>query len=106
MMEHIEEEIAALREAGVKALLCIGYDSISSKQAIALAERFDEVYAAIGVHPENLEGLTIDCLEEIKELAKHPKVVAIGEIGLDYHWYKDPEVRNAQKPWFIQQIHL
>lgn len=105
-LERIDEEIALLREAGLKAVLCIGYDVISSKQAIELAERYEEVYAAVGVHPENLEGLTLDCLKEIKELAKHPKVIAIGEIGLDYHWYKDPEVRKAQHPWFIAQIKL
>ena len=102
----IEEEILSCREAGLKAMVVIGYDVKSSRLAVELAHRYEEVYAAVGVHPENLEGLTLDCLNEIKELAKEDKVVAIGEIGLDYHWYKDPEIRDAQKPWFIAQIEL
>lgn len=106
MLSRIEEEIDTCREAGLSAMVCIGYDIASSKKAIELASAYPEVYAAIGVHPENLEGLTLDCLKEIEELAQHPKVVAIGEIGLDYYWYKDPEIRAAQKPWFIAQIDL
>ena len=105
-LAHIDEEISLCREAGIKAMVCIGYDIVSSKKAVELAARYPEVYAAVGVHPENLEGLALDCLDEIKELAKCPKVVAIGEVGLDYHWYSDPEVREAQKPWFIAQIKL
>ena len=106
MLERIDEEISLCREAGITAMICIGYDVASSRQAVALAERYDEVYAAVGVHPENIEGLTLDCLSEIKSLATHPKVVAIGEIGLDYYWYRDPAVREAQKPWFVAQIKL
>lgn len=106
VLPRIEEEVEACRAAGLTALICIGYDVVSSRLAVELAERFPEIYAAVGVHPENLEGLTLDCLRDIEILARHPKVVAIGEIGLDYHWYKDPEVRKAQHPWFIAQIEL
>ena len=102
----IEKTVEECREAGLKAMICIAYDIESSKRAIALAERFPEIYATVGIHPENRDSLTLDDLATIKELAKHPKVVAIGEIGLDYHWYKDPESREAQKPWFIEQIKL
>ena len=104
--DAVEETVSACREAGIAAILCVGYDPQSSRKAVELAAHYPEIYAAVGVHPENLEGLTFDCLDEIKELAKNPKVVAIGEIGLDYHWYKDPEVRKAQHPWFIRQIDL
>ena len=92
----IDEEILACREAGIAAMVCIGYDIESSLKAIELAERYPEVYAAVGIHPENRDGLTLDCLSQVKEIAKHPKVVAIGEIGLDYHWYSDPVDREAQ----------
>ena len=106
MLARLNEEMEQCLQAGLKAMVCIGYDPSSSRKAVELAQLYPEVYAAVGVHPENLEGLTYDALEEIKALAKCPKVVAIGEIGLDYHWYKDPKDREAQKPWFIQQIDL
>ena len=106
ILEHIDETIAFCRNAGIVCINCIGYDPASSRKAVELADRYPEVYATVGVHPENLEGLSYDCLEEIKVLAKHPKVIAIGEIGLDYHWFKDPEARQSQHPWFIKQIEL
>lgn len=103
---NLDEEISRCREAGVKTMVCIGYDIKSSEHAIEIASKYEGVYAAIGVHPENRDGLTLDDLEQIRGLAKHPKVIAIGEIGLDYHWYKTPEEREPQKPWFIAQIDL
>ena len=106
ILDHLDEEISKCREAGVTRMLCIAYDIESSRKAIEIASKYEEVYAAIGVHPENRDGLTLDDLKTIRELAKHPKVVAIGEIGLDYHWYKTPEEREPQKPWFIAQIDL
>lgn len=106
ILVNIEEEILECRKAGITAILCIGYDLPSSSLAVSLAETIPEIYAAVGFHPENLEGASMADLEQIKALAKHPKVIAIGEIGLDYHWYKDPEVRAAQHPWFIAQIDL
>ena len=106
MLSRIDEVIQECREANIHRMLVIGYDVASSRVAVELSKKYEEVYAVVGVHPENLEGLTLDCLKDIKELAKEEKVVAIGEIGLDYHWYKEPEIRAAQKPWFIAQIDL
>ncbi len=106
ILQRLEEELSACRAAGLTKMICIGYDIASSRQAVELASKYDEVYAAIGVHPENRDGLKLEDLDQIRDLAKHPKVVAIGEIGLDYHWYKTPEEREPQKPWFIAQIDL
>ena len=106
ILPRLDEEISLCRQAGLKRMICIGYDIESSRKAIEIASKYEEVYAAIGVHPENRDGLTLADLDKIRELAKHPKVVAIGEIGLDYHWYKTPEEREPQKPWFIAQIDL
>lgn len=103
---NLEEEISRCREAGLKAMVCIGYDIVSSRKAIEIASKYEEVYAAIGVHPENRDGLVLEDLGQIREMAKHPKVIAIGEIGLDYHWYRTPEEREPQKPWFVAQIEL
>ena len=74
---------------GVDEFLVIGWDIPSSKLAIQIAHEFPSTYAAIGIHPENLEGISDSALKELEELSKDHKVKAIGEIGLDYHWYKE-----------------
>jgi|LAHS01.1.fsa_nt_gb TatD DNase family protein len=98
--------IAEAKAAGVTLFLCVGWDVESSKKALQIAHEFPEVYAAVGIHPENLEGVSEDSLKEIETLAQDPKVVAIGEIGLDYHWYKEEKDRNNQKEWFLKEIDL
>ena len=102
----VDETIERAFNAGVKRLVVIGYDLESSKQAIEIAHKRDGIYAAIGFHPENLEGVSLDDLKKIEELAKDEKVIAIGEIGLDYYWYKESEHRERQKEFFIAQIEL
>lgn len=92
--------------AGVNCFLVVGWDLLSSKKAISIAHEFDNVYAAIGVHPENLENISDETLLELEELSKDEKVKAIGEIGLDYHWYKEQKDHDNQKVWFIKQIEL
>lgn len=106
LLAHIDEVISDAKSAGVEAIVCIGYDIASSKKAIELSHTYPGVYAAVGLHPENLEGLTLDAVDEIRKLAQDEKVVAIGEIGLDYYWYKDPETRERQKPFFAAQLEL
>lgn len=95
-------ENASLR--GVKGFLCVGWDIESSKKSLQIASEFENVYAAVGIHPENIDGYEIDALKEIESLAKNTKVVAIGEIGLDYHWRKDN--KEIQKLFFAKQIEL
>jgi TatD DNase family protein len=75
-------------EAGVTRMITIGVDVPSSRRAIAIADRHAAVYAAVGVHPNDCAGFDTTVLHEIRSLAQHPKVVAIGEIGLDYYWQK------------------
>ena len=106
LFEKRAEVIKAANEAGVSLMVCIGWDLESSKIAIQIAHEFECVYAAVGFHPENLEGVSDEALEEIKELAKDEKVIAIGEIGLDYHWFKEKAEHDNQKVWFIKQIEL
>jgi TatD DNase family protein len=101
-----EEVISNAIKAGVTWMLCVGYDIESSKKALQIAHEFKEVSAAIGFHPENLEGVSEEAILTIKEMAKDPKVVAIGEIGLDYHWYKEEKDHEIQKKWFLRQIDL
>lgn len=106
MLPELDATLSRCREAGVTVMVCIGYDLASSRLAVELSHRYEGVFAAIGFHPENLQGASLDDLRVIKELARDGKVVAIGEIGLDYHWFKDPGERKAQHPWFIAQIEL
>ena len=75
-----------------------------SKKAIALSEKFDNFYPMVGIHPENVDDITNRDLEELENLAKNPKVVAIGEIGLDYYWKDDN--KDKQKEIFIHQLQL
>lgn len=75
-----------------------------SKKAIALSEKFDNFYPMVGIHPENVDDVTNKYLEELEILAKNPKVVAIGEIGLDYYWRDDN--KDRQKEIFIHQLQL
>ncbi len=82
-----------------------GCDAVSSAKAVELAEKYDFIYAAVGYHPENLAGIPKDYLYQLADWAKLPKVVAIGEIGLDYYW-KENEPKEVQKRIFLEQIDL
>ena len=89
-------------EERLSGILTIGCSERSSKEAIRLAETHDKVYAAVGFHPDHAEHVDIALLEE---LLKHPKVVAIGEIGLDYYW-QDNAPKDFQQNMFRRQIEL
>ncbi len=99
-----EAVIARAHAVGMVAILNVGADLESSRAAVALAERYDFIYAAVGVHPHDARTLTPSGLEELRALARHPKVVAIGEIGLDY--YRDLSPRPVQRQAFAEQLAL
>lgn len=96
--------LSALPAAGVGLVLCPGCDLDTSRQSIQLAEAYPHVYAAAGVHPEDALGLPVDWLDQVAEMTRHPKVKAIGEIGLDYYWKEVP--RDLQKEVFRAQLQL
>lgn len=100
----LDEVIQRAKEAGVDKMVVVGFDEKTIKIAMDLVERFDFLYAAVGWHPVDAIDLTEERLQWIEELAAHPKVVAIGETGLDYHWDKSP--KDAQKDAFRKQIAL
>lgn len=99
------EQVIAQLAQDLDGIVDPGCDGVSSAKAVELAERYDFIYAAVGYHPENLTGLPADYLEQLAQWAAHPKVVAIGEIGLDYYW-KENEPREVQQRVLLEQIDL
>jgi TatD DNase family protein len=102
--EDLEEVMKRAHEAGVSHIVVVGFDTITIKRAMELAEAHDFIYACVGWHPVDAIDMREEDLEWIEELASHPKVVAIGEMGLDYHWDKSPH--DIQKEVFRKQIRL
>ena len=96
--------LAALPEKGVGLVVDPGCDGDSSRMALSLTERFEYVYAAVGWHPEEWESWDKNSIPLLRELARQPKVVAIGEIGLDYYW--DREHKDLQKEMLERQLCL
>lgn len=102
--EDLQEVIDRALENKVSTMVVVGFDKKTIERAMALVEQYDFIYAVIGWHPVD----AIDCTEEdlqwIENLTQHPKVVGIGETGLDYYWDKSP--KEVQQKWFRKQIQL
>lgn len=99
------EVLAALPGRGVTGVVCPGDDLESSAGAVELAAEYPFLYAAVGVHPEECDGWGEEALRRVEALAKQPKVVAIGEIGLDYYWAENPP-KELQLQAFHDQLTL
>lgn len=99
-----EEVIERAHKAGVSYMVVVGFDHETIPLAIEIAESYDNIYASVGWHPVDAIDFTEDDLQWIKQLSQHPKVVAIGEMGLDYHWDKSP--KEVQAKVFRKQIQL
>ena len=102
--EDVKDVIEEAKKHGVEKIITAGYNLLSSKRSMEIANEFDGVYAVVGVHPENVEEVDKNYLEEIERFALDKKVVGIGEIGLDYHF--TTETKEKQKKMFIDQIEL
>lgn len=102
--EDLEEVISRAKEEGVSNMVVVGFDRKTITRAMELIETYDFLYAAIGWHPVDAIDMTDEDLAWIEELSRHEKVVAIGEMGLDYHWDKSP--KDVQKRVFREQIRL
>ena len=99
-----DEVIKRTVESGISLIIDVGSDLKGSRTALELARRYDFIYASAGIHPHEVKGVTIETYKEIRELLSDPKVVAVGEIGLDY--YKDYSPRDIQQREFINQIRI
>lgn len=102
--EDRDELLNSMSGYGIGTIVTIGADMKTSAAAVALTGRYSFVYGAVGVHPSETAGLSERDMEQLKEYAALPKIVAIGEIGLDYH-YPDTD-REIQQSWFVRQLAL
>jgi TatD DNase family protein len=91
-------------EADVKATMIVGVDGPSSRKAIAIANRFDHIYASVGMHPHDAKACSEDVLNEMRDMASDPKVKAWGETGLDFNRMFSPQ--KDQEHWFIRQLEI
>lgn len=102
--EDREEVIKSLKENGIDLVLNPGCDVETSEFSVKLAKKYDMIYAAVGTHPHDTDKMNDDVINLYSQLAKYKKVLAIGEIGLDYYYDNSP--REMQKKWFREQIRL
>lgn len=102
--EDLQEVIDRALEEGIDRMFVVGFDTNTIERTMELIDQYDFIYGIIGWHPVD----AIDCTEErlqwIEELSRHPKIIGIGEMGLDYHWDKSP--KDIQKEVFRKQIAL
>lgn len=102
-----EDRDALLEEIFSSGICCItdvGASVESSKKAVELSKKWPQIYAAVGVHPDSVADMKDEDIKTLRSLAGEEKVVAIGEIGLDYYWDNSP--RDVQKKWFLRQLEL
>ena len=104
--EDRDKILSELKNYGVTNIVNIGSSMKTSKSSVELANKYDFVYATVGVHPSETGEMTEADIEELKQLSKNPKVKAIGEIGLDYHYLPDDVPPEVQRKWFARQLDL
>jgi len=106
--DNLKNQLAKVVEraeaAGVTQIICVGTDLPSSETSISIAEKYDAVFATVGVHPHDAKDAPDDYLHQLRDLTSHSKVVAVGEMGLDY--FRDFSPRNMQKEVFQSQLAL
>lgn len=96
--------IKSLKENKVDLAINIGADLETSINSVELADKYENIYAVIGVHPHSASEVTDETIDQLRQMAKHKKVVAIGEIGLDFYYDNSP--RDIQRKWFKEQLNL
>lgn len=99
-----EQIIKKIYSEGITKMTCIGYNIESSKWAVEISNNYDFMYSTVGISPNDIDGLDISYIDEIRKIAENNKIVAIGEIGLDYYWNK--ENKEKQKEIFSKQIDI
>ena len=101
-----EELLASLPKQNIEYVINVGSNLETTKRSIELAKQYDYIFAAVGVHPSDVEELDESSYDVLEKAAKFEKTVAIGEIGLDYYWDKELGVQEKQREWFKRQMLL
>lgn len=101
-----EELLSGMKAGGVGMIVDAAAAVASWDKILELTEKYPFLYGSVGVHPDEVGDLNEENFARMSELADRKKIVAIGEIGLDYYWDKEPEVQNAQRYWFRRQLEL
>ena len=101
-----EELLSSMQENGIEKIINIGCSIESCKSTLELTKQYPFVYGAMGIHPSDIGDLNEDTFLWLREQVKKEKVVAVGEIGLDYYWDKEPNVQENQRYWFKRQLEL
>ena len=104
LKKDLEQVLNRAQNAGLEKIICVGYDLASSQEALQLARKYRQVHAVVGIHPHDAQSLTPDVKEKIFAMARDQRVVAIGEIGLDF--YRDLSPREIQRQAFREQIKM
>ena len=104
--EDREQLLAALPEQGIARVVDVGASLASCRKVLELMEQYDYIYGAIGVHPSETAELNEETYSWLKEQCQKEKCLAVGEIGLDYYWDKEPEIQAKQRYWFVRQLAL
>ena len=104
--EDRHEILESLPEAGIGIVINSGASVESTRDTVELAKKYNHVYAAVGIHPSEIAELDEDYFEWMRQQTAWEKTVAIGEIGLDYYWDKEPEIQEKQRYWFGRQMEL
>ena len=102
LADDVEAVLARSKDAGVTSWITVGTDTQQNRKVIELADRFENMYAAVGIHPHEAKDVTAETITELKKLAQNEKVVALGETGLDFHY--DFSKPQDQKRLFAQQL--
>ncbi|MCR5835837.1 MAG: TatD family hydrolase [Lachnospiraceae bacterium] len=101
-----DEILNSLYEGGIEKIVNIGANLNSCEKTLELVEKYPFVYGALGVHPSDIAELNEEAFLWLEESLDHEKIVAVGEIGLDYYWCKDKEEQKKQREWFVRQMNL
>ena len=102
--EDRDELLSRMEAGGIRKIIDVAASIESLPQVVALAEKYPFMYAAVGIHPDDADKVTAEVLEEVTRLTCHDKVVAVGEIGLDYYWHKEAGEHERQQSVFRAQL--
>ena len=98
--------LAELPQRGISPVINVGSSIATTKTTLSLAQEYPFLYAAVGVHPSDVDDLNEDTYAWLRQQTTLQKTVAVGEIGLDYYWDKEPEIQAKQRYWFVRQLAL